>query len=181
MARASSYGIALGLTKGLIMALGAGVIITTAIVFPGAGYLYKEFKKEKWEESKKRGMLKSTIKRLEKQKLVAWKEINGELRLTLSKNGHKKILKYKIDELKLKEQKRWDGLWRVIIFDIPEKNKLGRERFRKKLNELKFFQLQKSVFVTKLECREEMSFLASSFGIPNNVHYILAREIEGLG
>jgi len=26
-----------------------------------------------------------------------------------------------------------------------------------------------------------MSFLASSFGIPNNVHYILAREIEGLG
>ena len=48
MARASSYGIALGLTKGLIMALGAGVIITTAIVFPGAGYLYKEFKKEKY-------------------------------------------------------------------------------------------------------------------------------------
>ena len=181
MARVSNYGIAVGLTKGLILALGAGAVITTAIVFPGAGYIYKEFKKEKWEESKKRGILMSTIKRLEKQKLVAWKEVDGELRLTLSKNGHQKILKYKIDELKLKDKKRWDGLWRVIIFDIPEKDKLAREMFRKKLRELSFFQLQKSVFVTKLECREEISFLANSFGILNNVHYILAKEIEGLG
>jgi len=181
MPKASSYGIAAGLTKGLIVAIGAGAVITTALVFPATGYLCKEFEKEKWEKSKKRGILKSTIKRLERQKLVAWREINGELRLTLNKSGRQRILKYKIDELKLREQKKWDRLWRAIIFDIPEKDKLAREMFRKKLRELSFFQLQKSVFVTKLECREEISFLANSFGVSSNVRYILAKEIEGLG
>lgn len=43
---------------------------------------------------------------------------------------------------------RWDGNWRVLIFDIPEKEKGKREYLRKKLRELKFKQLQESVWIT---------------------------------
>ena len=43
-----------GLTKALLMTLGTGVVIGGALIFPGAGFLYKQFKKEQWEDAKKR-------------------------------------------------------------------------------------------------------------------------------
>ena len=52
-----------GLTKGLLMTLGVGVVMGAGLVFPGAGLLYREFKKKQWEDAKRRGLLKSTIKR----------------------------------------------------------------------------------------------------------------------
>ncbi|OGH09017.1 MAG: CRISPR-associated endonuclease Cas2 [Candidatus Levybacteria bacterium RBG_16_35_6] len=178
--RRSSYGIAQGITKGLLIGLGAGAVITVALVFPGIGQLYKAIEKEKWEQAKKRGALQSTIRRLKKQELVSWREVNGKLTLNLTEKGKKKVLTYKIDELKLKEQTKWDKMWRVIIFDIPEKNRSARDVFREKLKDLNFYQLQKSVFVTRLECREEIDFLKNNLGIAQYVHYILGKEVESI-
>lgn len=169
-----------GLTKALLLTLGTGVAIGTALVFPGVGLLYREFKKKQWEDAKKRGALRSTIKRLEKQKLISWKEKDGELQLSLEEKGKKRMLQYKMDALALKETGRWDKLWRVIIFDIPEANRKAREFFREKLKVLGFQQLQKSVFVTRLECKDEIDFLRHSLEISPYVSYILAKDISSL-
>ncbi len=169
-----------GLTKALLLTLGAGVVIGAALVFPGAGLLYREFKKKQWEDAKKRGVLRSTIKRLEKQKLISWKEKDGELQLTLEEKGEKRILKYKIDELSLQDAGKWDGLWRVVIFDIPEDKRKTREFFREKLKDLGFQQLQKSVFITRLECKDEIDFLRHSLEVAPHVSYILAKDVSSL-
>lgn len=169
-----------GLTKGILIALGAGTVIGVALMFPHIGWLYKEFKREQWKEARRRGILKATIKRLERQELVSWKEENGELRLTLTDKGKKRILQYNIDTLKIDEKQKWDGLWRVIIFDIPESKKVAREIFREKLKKLGFQRLQKSVFVSRFECKNEIDFLRYAFEIAPYVQYILAKEISGL-
>lgn len=169
-----------GLTKALLLTLGTGVVIGTALVFPGVGLLYKEFKKKQWEDAKKRGALRSTIKRLERQKLVSWKEKDGELQLTLEEKGKKRVLGYQIDRLTLKNTGKWDGFWRVIIFDIPEGNRNAREFFREKLKNLGLQQLQKSVFVTRLECKDEIDFLRHSLEIAPHVLYILAKDVSSL-
>lgn len=169
-----------GLTKALICTIGAGAVIGTALVFPAVGYLFREYKKDQWENAKKRGSLRATIKRLEKQKLISWKEINGELQLALEENGKKKILKYKMDELRLKNTGKWDKMWRVIIFDIPEDKKEAREFFREKLKNLGFSQLQKSAFVTRLECKNEIDFLRHNLEISPYVTYILAKDVSSL-
>ncbi len=169
-----------GLTKALLLTLGTGAIIGTALIFPGAGLLYKEFKKQQWEDAKKRGVLRSTIKRLEKQKLISWKEEDGELQLTLEEKGKKRVLSYRIDGLTLKNNGKWDGFWRVVIFDIPEENRNAREFFREKLKDLGFQQLQKSVFVTRLECKDEVDFLRHSMEVAPYVSYILAKDISSL-
>lgn len=180
MSETRDLGLAKGLTKALLVGLGAGAIIGLALVFPGAGYLYKEFKKEQWERAKKRGRLGGAIKRLEKQKLVSWKEEDGELILTLTEKGKKKVLRYKIDEMKIQKPKKWDGLFRVITFDVPEAEREARDFFRKKLKSLGFYQLHKSVFVHPYECRNEIDFLRQELGIERFVNYILAKEIQGL-
>ena len=43
---------------------------------------------------------------------------------------------------------KWDGKWRVIIWDIPEESKQQRNRIRALVKNLGFYQLQKSVFIT---------------------------------
>ena len=169
-----------GLTKALLITLGTGVVIGGALIFPAAGLLYREFKKKQWEDAKRRGLLKSTIKRLEKQKLVSWKEKDGELQLTLEEKGNKRILMYKIDQLRIKETNRWDGFFRIVTFDIPEDKRVARELFRKKLKELGFQKLQKSVFVIRLACKDEIDFLRHSLEIAPHVLYIVAKDISSI-
>ncbi|MBI2049577.1 CRISPR-associated endonuclease Cas2 [Candidatus Roizmanbacteria bacterium] len=169
-----------GLTKALLMTLGTGVIIGAALIFPGAGLLYQRFKKDRWEQAKKRGLLKSTIRRLEKQRLISWKEKDGELQLTLEEKGKRKILQYKIDELRIKETSNWDGLFRIVTFDIPEDKRIAREMFRKKLTDLGFQKLQKSVFVIRFPCKGEVDFLRHSLEIAPYVLYIVAKDIFSL-
>lgn len=169
-----------GVTKGLLLALGAGAVIGTVLLFPGLGWVYKEFKKEQWEEAKRRGRLRSTIKRLEKQKLVSWNERDGEVRLILTEKGKQKILQYKMDDLEIKIPSKWDGWWRIVIFDVPEENRLARDMFRKKLKELNFYQLQESVFIFPHECKNEVNFLKHTLEVAPYVHFIKAKEIEGI-
>lgn len=169
-----------GVTKGILVLLGAGAVIGLALMFPGIGFLYKEINKAKWEAAKRRGTLKSTIKRLEKQQLISWSEQNGETKLTLTDKGRKRVLRYKIDELKIQKPNKWDGWWRVIVFDIPEEKKIAREVFRNKLKDLKFYQLQKSVFVCPYECKDEVDFLSHTFEVAPYVHVIKAKEISEL-
>lgn len=169
-----------GLTKAVIITLATGAVITLALAFPGLGYLYKAFKKEQWEEARRRGTLKITIKRLEKQSLVSWSEQDGELTLNLTEEGKKKVLKYKIDDLKIRKPVKWDGWWRVIVFDIPEEQKIAREMFRNKLKDLEFYQLQKSVFVCPYECKDEIDFLSHAFEVAPYIHIIKAKEISNL-
>ena len=180
MSRKREGAVIAGLTKALLLTLGTGVVIGTALVFPGVGLLYREFKKQQWEDAKKRGALRSTIKRLEKQKLISWKEKDGELQLNLEEKGKKRILQYKMDTLTLRNTGKWDGLWRVVIFDIPEDNRKAREFFREKLKDLGFQQLQKSVFITRLECKDEIDFLRHSLEISPYVSYILAKDVSSL-
>lgn len=166
------------LTRAVISIIEVGIEIGTELLFPSGSH--KELNKERWENAKKKGRLRATIKRLERQKLVSWSEIDGKLKLVLTENGEKKVLKYRLEELTIKKPKEWDGLFRVVIFDIPEKKKGVREMFRRKLKELEFQQLQKSVFVTPYECRDEIDFLKNVYEVASCVSYILATDIPDI-
>lgn len=169
-----------GSTKMVLALLGAGVVIGITLMFPAVAVLFKEFKRGEWEKRRKRGVLRATIKRLEKQKLVAWTEKNGEFILSLTERGNKRLLQYKLDNLTIPETKKWDHMFRVIVFDIPEKKKMAREFLRKKLKEMGFYQWQKSVFVIPFECKDEIDFLRHTLEIAPYVQYLLAKEIPGL-
>ena len=176
----ASNEVAKGVTKALLGVLAVGGVVGVALVFPAAGYLYREFQKEQWEKARKRGTLRSTIKRLEKQSIVSWKEVDGVAQLVLTEDGQKKMLQSRFDNLQIKKDEKWDGLWRMVIFDVPEDKRRSRGIFRKKLKELEFTQLQKSVFVTRHECKDEIDFLRHVLEISPFVHYVLAKEIHGV-
>lgn len=98
--------------------------------------------------------------------LVDYKEgKDGFVKIVLTKEGQRKAIKFKIDEIEIKKPSKWDGEWRVVIFDIPEKFKKAREALRKKLKDLGFFKLQESVFILPYECEDEINFIIEVFQI----------------
>ena len=87
----------------------------------------------------------------------------GLAEIILTKDGEQKALRFKIDEIKIKKPPKWDGEWRMVIFDIPEKFKKAREALRNKLINLGFIKLQESVFVLPYECEDEINFIMEVF------------------
>ena len=91
--------------------------------------------------------------------------------------GMKRIKKLIFDELVLAQPKRWDGQWRLVIFDIPKNLHQKRNALRRKLKELGFLQCQKSVWIHPFPCIEEVEFLKNLLRIKPYVKIFLVSEM----
>lgn len=65
-----------------------------------------------------------------------------------------------------------------MIFDIPEKFRLGRDVLRLKLREIGFIKMQKSVWICPYECEDEIAFISSVYEMERFVNYIVAEKID---
>ncbi|MEK7099054.1 MAG: hypothetical protein AAB916_00880 [Patescibacteria group bacterium] len=124
-----------------------------------------------------RGQFSKAAKNLSQQGLVHIKKGKDGYAVQLTEKGRKRIPVISYAHLAVQKQKSWDGLWRLVLFDIPNKHRWARECFRAKLKDMKFFQLQKSVFVTPYPCEKEISFLAGLFHVASGVRVVEARTI----
>jgi len=133
---------------------------------------------KEWQDIN-REVLYKAIRRLYQSQLIDYKEKeDGTIDLTLTKDGKNKILRYNLDKLTLKRPTKWDKLWRLVIFDIPEDFKNARDAFTSKLTEVGFYPLQKSVFIYPYDCKDEVDFLIEVFGLRPFVRFIVVKEID---
>lgn len=116
------------------------------------------------------------LRYLIERKLISLKKEKGLIKIDLTERGKEKLNSIQIEELKLKKSKKWDGKWRIVIFDIP-KDKL-REKFRLKLREFHFYKLQQSVWIYPFKCEEEIVLLKRLLRIDPYVKIIIAQELE---
>jgi len=63
------------------------------------------------------------------------------------------------------EEKEWDGRWRLVIFDIPEKRRIARDLLRQKLKAFGFIKWQKSVWASKKNCTKPLRDYIKKVGI----------------
>lgn len=133
----------------------------------------KKYKNSKAVEQK----IVASLKKLRKNKIIILEEKEGNFIIELTNRGKRKVEEINIDKLEITKQKVWDKKWRIVAFDIPEKKKRGRDALRQKLQELNFYQLQKSVFVCPYPCEKEILFLSEFFDISNFVNIITADKI----
>ena len=133
---------------------------------------------KEWQAINER-TLHESIKRLYWSKLIDYKENNdGTVALILNDEGKKRALKYNLDTIKIKKPTKWDGLWRMIIFDIPEHLKQGRDALSVKLKQMGFYPLQKSVFIYPYDCKNEIDFIVEIFNLKLYVRFIIVKETD---
>lgn len=160
-----------------VIALGG--ILTLGAVTPGVlgeltKFLYRK-KKDKHEQY--REIWRSFNKLKQKGNLEFVKEENGYLIYRLSDKGKEKIREFVFDELIIKNPKEWDKKWRLVIFDIPESRRKERVALRKKLQEMGFYQCQKSAWIYPFPCLEEIEFLKDVLNIKPFVKLFLVEEM----
>ena len=163
-------------TKAVLSLLAVGAIIGIAVIAPGVpGAIMKLGRQFKKYERKR---LRQIVKRLARQEVISFKQEGEETIVKITEKGKKKILRFDIDNLQIKEPDIWDGKWRVVLFDVPETKKLAREVLRRKLKELRFYQFQKSAFIYPFECRDVIDFIRATYEIGDFVKYIETKDLE---
>ncbi|MDO8676261.1 MAG: hypothetical protein Q7K16_01270 [Candidatus Azambacteria bacterium] len=164
-------------SKKVLLLLEAGVVLSLTRRPDHYFRILKKVSKE-WHKINER-YLRETIKRLYQSKLVDYRENrDGTVVLTLSEKGKNKILKYDLDKIEIKKPTRWDKLWRLVVFDIPEEKRSGRMALAAKLKELGFYPMQKSVFVHPYECKNEIDFVVEMFNIAPYVRFLRVKDID---
>ena len=113
------------------------------------------------------------FKNLEKRELVSRTGNDG---YKFTKKGAKWFEVSKFKYLELNDGK-WDKKWRVVIFDVPQEMHNQRNWLRKKLKNLGFYMLQKSVFVYPYSCEEELGHICSYLDVSDFVDVIISDSI----
>ena len=163
------------LAKDILKSLAIGGFLMAGLVLPNIVQLLDFFGVTKSAEKFK---IIGAIERMKQKKLVRIYHKDGADIVEITELGKKKVLSYDLENIKINRPKKWDGYWRVVIFDVPEKNKKARRALNFKLNNMEFFPLQKSVFVYPFECKDEIDFVTEFFGIKKYVRFVLAKNIE---
>lgn len=117
--------------------------------------------------------LSAAIARLRKKGLVEKVVDEDRVILRLTKSGWDWLIKHKIED-----QIEWDGIWRLVIFDIPEKHKRVRETLRRRLKGWGFNPWQKSVWASKKPLTNILRSLVEELGVGD---WVLIIESSNVG
>ncbi len=133
---------------------------------------YKRFNKYQKKQ------LSSTFYKLKKKNLLNIEKRGRQIHISLTEQGRKKAGWLQIDYLEIPRPKKWDGKWRLVIFDIAEIKKSFREAFRGKLIDIGFKPLQRSIWLHPFDCEAEIQILREFFNLSEKeLRFIVAEKI----
>ena len=120
----------------------------------------------------------STLSRLKQAGYVQVSIRNNQKICTLTDKGKEKRTEAlaHIKRAGVRKEK-WDGKWRLVMYDLPIRFKKAREAFRWKLKDLGFFQFQKSAWIYPYPCEGEILFVADFFGVRKHIEILEVSKI----
>lgn len=77
-----------------------------------------------------------------------------------------------------KKKEKWDGKWRVLIFDIPEHLRFIRDQIRATLVFIGFKRLQDSVWIYPYNCEDLVTLLKADLEIGKDLLYMIVDTLE---
>lgn len=99
-------------------------------------------------------------------------------KLRITQKGREYLSKLEGKAYRLEKPKRWDGKFRMVVFDIREKRRYHRDRLRATLELIGFYPLQRSVWVYPYDCEELVTLLKADFKIGKDILYVITERIE---
>ena len=150
-------------------------LIFIAAAMGNAVQVFRQFETSK-RFSKKQ--ITDSITYLHRQKLIEYiADKNGKTIVKITKKGEIKLRAFAIDLIDIEKPKKWDGKWRLVMFDIPMRFTKGREALRYHLKDLNFFQFQKSAWIYPYPCEDEIIFIADFFGVGKYVEILTVGNV----
>lgn len=158
-----------------ILAVG---LMSVSMLAPNAVQALKMFDGGRKRKKNPKHVIQNAINRLIEKEYITFEKTSKGTFAKLTDKGEARLRLVEAHDFNIKKPKHWDGKWRVIIFDVPEKRKGLRDKIRLTLNNIGFVRLQDSVFVYPYPCEDLIVLLKADFKIGKDVIYIIADSIE---
>ncbi|OGI65613.1 hypothetical protein A2647_01795 [Candidatus Nomurabacteria bacterium RIFCSPHIGHO2_01_FULL_40_24b] len=156
----------------------AAGIIGVALVAPNVLSIIKQLEGSSKRKKNVKYSINDSFTRLRERGLVEIVEVNGKKVARITKKGESKLDFLDKHNFKLKIPKKWDGRWRVVIFDIKESRSKTRFLLRTTLAQIGFVRLQNSVWLYPYDCEDLISLLKADFKIGKDVLYMIVEKLE---
>ncbi len=119
-------------------------------------------------------VIKRSCDRLVRQGLLRWQ--GTKLRLTSKGESTIRALELRLHAIP--RPRRWDKKWRVLIFDIPERQRNLRGKIRATLRWIGFVRLQGSVWIYPYDCEDLIQLLKADFRVGRGMLYMVVDALE---
>ncbi|MFA6414618.1 MAG: CRISPR-associated endonuclease Cas2 [Candidatus Paceibacterota bacterium] len=155
---------------------GLGLILMA----PNAARLLKYVEKYIGPKPRLNRRISQAINRLRERGLIERVDTEKGVALRLTTKGARlaETIEEEEKQYEIKKPKRWDNKWRIVMFDIWERRRSVRDRFRMLLKRNGFVKIQNSVWVYPYDCEELFVFLRTNLRLEKGILYIVAEEIE---
>ena len=171
----------MGLLEALFVAGGISIALSTAptlfVALASIGYVIKG------DDRARRRKLQQSFDYLKRHKYVAIKTFPQKVASpALTNEGReriKRVLMRRTLQSLAEPQKKWDGKWRLILFDISADERSKRNVFRTMIRRIGAVMLQKSVWVYPHDCSEHVSLLRQYFDLPEETLRLVEASVIG--
>lgn len=126
------------------------------------------------ERARRRYYTRLAAERLTKEGYI---RRNGDI-LSINAAGRRLLNQMVTDVHATLRKKKWDGKWRMVAFDIPERLRESRNTVRAILKRAGFAKLQHSVWIFPHECEELARLIKED---PQLSHHVLYGVLEKIG
>lgn len=158
-------------------------LATLAVVAPNAVKMIYDFKKlgnayKRASPKKIEYDLTKAFYYLKKKSYVEIFKSQGDIYFKITAKGRKKIRQINFRNLKIPKT-FWDKRWWFVMADIPTKEyKNQADQFRKKIKELMFYPLQRTVWAYPYDPRDEIDFISAHYGLERFVTVLKAEVVD---
>ncbi len=163
--------------RGLLVAAVVGGVVLVAATIPNAMILLRYMPGYK-KGAQFNYQAKTAIGRLANKGLITFEERDGKRYARVTEAGEQMLEFESLRDKGTQNPKRWDGQWRVVLFDIPERRRGVRNRLRLFMQEYGFVRLQDSVWIYPYDCEDLIALAKANFRIGFDVLYMIVEHLE---
>lgn len=170
----------IGSTQQKILTLLLGGVALGFCSSPTQSFRLLKAVRQEWRRIDQRNFNRS-LRSLCQHKLLEEKRLlDGSVTLKLTEQGKRQARYTNLfgSTLTFKHPKQWDKLWRLVVFDIPEKKRAFRDILRQHLKRIGFVELQKSVFISPYPCEQELTCLTELYNATPFVRIATLKSID---
>lgn len=150
-------------------------VIGVALVAPKMTRLFKYLDRPTQNRKRINARVKQALARLQDKGLITID--NGSVELAVA--GTREIQKIIAREYQIVEPAFWDGKWRMLIFDIKEKQRKRRDELRLLIEGAGFIRLQQSAWVHPYPCDEFIMLLKAHLASRDSeLFYFTAQDLQ---
>jgi DNA-binding transcriptional regulator PaaX len=115
---------------------------------------------------------------VKRQGLLDFHTTNDQVRITITPFGANRLLAHTANTVTIPAMKKWDHKWRVVTYDIPKGKDKERVFLNRRLKELGFKMLNKSLWVHPFKCDNVLQKITDYCNLSNSVIYMEVTYIE---